>query len=336
MSGGTGVTIAYVQPAGHGWGPITAMAGLAARLLGAELLVLPDAPQSRVEKLSLLVPRRRGDETLIVIAAVPEHLNAIVRLPGVRRRFRAVAGWVIDCWWTDRIPVAVTRGRLYDRLYVTEKEVVEDWRSATGLPVGWLPLGADALGEWRRPRGTERGIDLQRIGRQAPAWDDDDRLRDLASRSGLVMGGRPPFGATAEESYSNVLDSYRGAKAVLAFTNLVSPAPYTHRTREYVTSRWLDALACGALVVGRRPREEGSDDLLWEGATLDLPVDAPAEGMEAVRDRLALWRPEDASALQHESMRRNDWRWRFETLAADLGLIAPVLDGEVAALRSEL
>jgi len=163
------------------------------------------------------------------------------------------------------------------------------------------------------------------MGRQAPAWDDDAVLARCAADHGLVMGARPPFGATAAASYRNVLDSYRRAKVVLAFTNLVSPAEYTHPTREYVTSRWLDALAGGALVAGRRPREEGSDELLWEGATVDLPVDDLEAGMVQLALRLADWSPRETLALQVEALRRLDWRLRLRVLATELGLECPAL-----------
>lgn len=352
-------TMLYVQPQGHGWGPVNTMVRLAARLLEADLMVVPDTPLGQAAKLRLLLPRIRGRDTLLVVAAVPEHLNAVLCVPGLRHRFGTVAGWVIDCWWTDRVPVAVTRGRLYDRLLVTEKGVVSHWQQASGLPVTWLPLGTDALAAWRRrvvkdgsgPRGADpvgvpadgpwdggRPVDLQRMGRQAPAWDDDAALARCAADHGLVMGARPPFGATAAASYRNVLDSYRRAKVVLAFTNLVSPAEYTHPTREYVTSRWLDALAGGALVAGRRPREEGSDELLWEGATVDLPVDDLEAGMAQLALRLADWSPREALALQVEALRRLDWRLRLRVLATELGLECPALarsEHHLAAARQE-
>lgn len=176
------------------------------------------------------------------------------------------------------------------------------------------------------------------MGRQAPAWDDDVALARCAADHGLVMGARPPFGATAAASYRNVLDSYRRAKVVLAFTNLVSPAEYTHPTREYVTSRWLDALAGGALVAGRRPREEGSDELLWEAATVDLPVDDLEAGMAQLALRLADWSPREALALQVEALRRLDWRLRLRVLATELGLECPALarsEHHLAAARQE-
>ena len=329
-------TIVYIRPDGGGWGPITAMAGLTARLLQADLHVVARRA-GRLRRAATMLPRLRGSQALLVIAPVPEALDLITLAPGLRHRYGTVIGWVIDCWWTSRIPVSVRRGRLYDRLLVTEKEDVGPWRRATGLPVDWVPLGADVLGAVHRRGGAgsyERAVDVQRMGRQPEAWDDDDAVAALCRRRGLVHGARPPFGETPEESYANVLDADAAAKALLAFTNLASPAGYTHPTREYVTSRWLDALALGTLVVGQRPREEGSDELLWEGATLELSPTDVASGLDALSRELADWTPARAEDLQREALRRIDWRPRVSEVASLLGVASPVLDAELEELKA--
>ena len=326
--------VLYVQPQGGGWGPITAMARLAARLLDADLVTLDDAPRPWWTRVAALGPRLRGADALLVVAANPEHLAWAATVPGIRHRFGTVVGWVIDCWWTDRIPLAVVRGHLYDRLLVTEQEVVGEWARRSGLPVEWLPLGADVLAAVDRTRAVQgRTVDLQRVGRQAPAWEGDDVISTLCRQRGLSYGARPPFGDTPDRSYANVLDAYGRAKAVLAFTNLASPAAYTHPTREYVTSRWLDALAHGALVAGRRPREQGSDRLLWDGATLEVPEDDPASGLDLLATTLADWTPEAARDLQREALKRLDWRLRLRSVAEILGVHACPLDAETARLR---
>lgn len=325
-------TILYVRPKGEGWGPITAMARLAATHLDAELVEIEDHPLTRFDKAKTLLPRLHGSDALLVIAPVPEALNYVVEAPGLRAQYRTVVGWVIDCWWTDRIPVSVTRGRVFDRLLVTEKCVVPEWSAAARVPVHWMPLGTDVLGMIRRHGRAGllgRPTDLQRMGRQPEAWENDETNASRCERLGLTYGGRPPFGDSHEASYANVLTANAQAKALLAFTNLASPAGYTHPTREYVTSRWLDALALGTLVVGQRPREAGSDELLWPGATLDISATDVEVGLEAVRRRLDTWTPADARAIQDEALRRLDWRWRFRD-------IAEILGGQSATLAREL
>jgi len=328
------VTILYIRPQGDGWGPITAMARLAAQLLDAELVEVDDTVVSRFLKLQALFPRLLGAGSLLVIAPNPEMLLRAAALHGLRTRFRNVVGWIIDCWWTDRIPSVIRLGRLYDHILVTEKNVVEEWASATGKPVTWLPLGADVLGAMKRTSAVkEREVDLQRMGRQAPAWEDDHEIGTRAKDRGLVYAGRPPSLKDADASYAGVLDAYAHARAVSAFSNRVSPASYTHPTREYVTSRWLDALAHGALVVGTRPREEGSDTLLWDDAVIDIDARDPGTGLDEVATLLRTWTPRTAEQIQREALTRLDWRWRIEKAAQILETSSPVLDGEIDQLR---
>lgn len=328
--------VLLVRPPGKGWGPILSMGRLVAELLEAELIEVDQSSLTVPERVAERLPRRRGDDVLLVVSPVPEHLRLAVRVPGLRRRFRTVVGWVIDCWWTQRIPASVRAGGHYDRLLVTSKEVVGEWESITGLPVGWMPLGTDALGAWgqRGPaRDLERPVDLQRMGRQPEAWGEDEANAARCEARGLVYGGRPPFGGTPEESYRNVLDADAGAKTLLAFSNLVSGASYTHPTREYVTNRWLDALAVGTVVVGRRTHEEGSDELLWDGATVELsPTDAEA-GTDALAEYLRGWTPATAARVQAEALGRLDWRLRAHDVARLLGVSSPTLDAELEALR---
>ena len=52
------------------------------------------------------------------------------------------------------------------------------------------------------------------------------------------------------ESQDALLHSLARAKYTLAFSNLVDASDYTHRSRAYITGRWTDALAHGAIVAG--------------------------------------------------------------------------------------
>ena len=89
-------TILYVRPEGGGWGPITAMASLSARLLQADLITMERRELGRVHKARALLPRLRGAESLLVISPVPESLNFIALVPGLRRRYGTVTAgsWI--------------------------------------------------------------------------------------------------------------------------------------------------------------------------------------------------------------------------------------------------
>src|SRR3954454_7290669 len=222
-------------PRGIGWHPITHMVRLLARLLDAELLeVSVTRGVVRRRQLFAVTPRRRGGGTCIVIAAEPRHLLLLVNHDYLFRGHATVAGCMIDSFWTDRIPRAFLSRGHFDRVFVTDRELVEVWQAETGVRTSWLPWGSDALslGSER----AERPIDLQRLGRQPPAWDDDGATRIACERLGLRFAGRPPVRHEASDNQRVVMKSLSEAKFALAFSNAVSGADYTHPTREYLTA----------------------------------------------------------------------------------------------------
>jgi hypothetical protein len=120
----------------------------------------------------------------------------------------------------------------------------------------------------------------------------------------------------------------------LAFSNAVSPAPYTHPTREYLTGRWTDALACGAVVAGIAPACAATAELLWPGATLELDTVDRAQGIRRIAAAVSGWAPQTASDNHRKALERLDWRWRFQELAASLSIESERLDAEIHALRA--
>ena len=278
------------------------------------------------------VPRRRGPLTTIVVAPQPVHLYALLDgahwSPGDGR----TAGWVIDSFLTERIPAVARRGGHLDHLFVADGEVVQEWAGATGVPTSWLPWGSDVLG--RGSGASARPVDVQRIGRQPPGWDDDADVAERLGRTGLSYGPRPPFVADVDGNQSAVMAAMAAAKLTLSFTNRVSPAAYTHPTREYLTGRWVDAVASGATVAGVAPRCAATERLLWDGATLDLGGTDLADGVRALAEGVGSWTPAQARRNHRMALERVDWRWRFAELVEMLHLEAPALDGELDLLRA--
>lgn len=124
------------------------------------------------------------------------------------------------------------------------------------------------------------------------------------------------------------------AKFTLAFSNAVNPASYTHPTREYLTGRWTDSLAGGAIVAGVAPACGAAEALLWPGATLELETVDPAVGIERIAENVGRWTPRAASDNHREALRRLDWRWRFRELALSLGVQSDQLDAELEAVEA--
>jgi hypothetical protein len=324
--------IAYRSPSGLGWHPITAMARLAARLLEADLLLLPSGREpSRLAKLGALLQRRRGGEPCLLLCSGPEDLDSLLLVPGWRR-LGPVLAWVIDSFWMNRLPGLARHGAAIDAFFVTTEEDVPAWRRATGRPVHWLPWGTDALrlGSAR----ADRPVDLLRTGRQPPEWDDDEASGAACQAAGVRFQGRPSGRDDADENQRWLLECYGRARFSLAFSNLANPAGYTHPLRDYLTARWTDALAAGATVAGIAPVAPCVTSLLWPGATLELGTTRRAAGLGLLAEAVQAWRPAQAALNARLALQRLDWRWRLEVLAGALGVRPAALQAELAELRA--
>lgn len=326
--------IIYANPESPSWNVITVVARLAARLLEAELIEV-SLPHARVKRRRVFgkLPRRRGREPLLVIAPEPVDLNAVLRADTWVRGYGPVAGWVVDAWWEDRIP-QVARGGFYDLLYVTEREFVPTWHDRTGADVRWLPQGTNAL-DWGSP-GADRPVTLQRVGRQPSDWDDDDTSREALEGAGLTFGGRPPFAPEPEDSMAGLLRQLAMARFSLAFSPRADPQAYTHPTHDYMTGRWTDSLAAGAVVAGVAPRTASVSELLWPGALLELPSVSRADGLAVLAEANARWTEEIASTNHLHALERLDWRWRIRQVAADLSVETTTLDRELERLDERI
>lgn len=181
----------------------------------------------------------------------------------------------------------------------------------------------------------ERPTDLLRIGRQPVAWDDDERTVAEGLKRGLTVEERPPIHADSETNQKVVREAMLRSKAVLAFSNLVSPAAYTHPTRDYLTGRWMDALAAGCVVAGKAPTS--ASYTLWPGATVEIDPHDMRSGMVQVKDLVAGWRGVDALQQHRQARRIIDWRHRLALLCDELGLQRPLtLQHEIASLGEEV
>lgn len=305
--------IVYTRADEPGWYPITHMVHLLAKVSGATLTEVPAARDSRrAERLASVFPRRRGAENLLVVCPAPGHLQALSSLPRWWSRFASVSAWVIDSWWDERIPRMARGGRQFDQLFITEPENIDAWRSSTGSPVEHLPVGADVLGN-RFDIEATRPDDVLRVGRMPHGWDDDDVVARELARHGLRFAGRPPLVDGVSEGMRVLWEAERRAKFVLAFSNLVSPAPYTHPTLEYVTPRWADALSSGATTVGVLPRT-ATARTLWPTSNVDIPLGLTA-GVEAIARAAEGWTPEVALTNRANSLGVLDWRHRFALIS---------------------
>jgi hypothetical protein len=327
--------IVYQDPGGVGYHPVAYMVRLAAELLDAKVAIVRKPEQGRLSKLLSLAPRARSGGPGLVICPSPVEMSSLFAVEGWRRKYGRMVAWVFDSFWVDMIPRWVQFAKHFDHVFVTEQEDLDGWRRVLGgVPVDWLPWGSDVL-RLGSPN-AHRPVDLVRVGRQPPEWEDDATTAADAEARGLQFRGRPPGKDDPAENERVLMSTFSETKFTLSFSNAVNSTVYTHRARQYITGRWTDALASGATVAGVPPRSPGVSALLWPEALLDTGGIERASGMEIITSAARAWSPARAERNWRMSLERLDWRWRFDKLRDALGIRSPRLDAELATLRRRL
>lgn len=314
----------YTQ-SGFGWGPVTALARLAAHVGGGSHTQTPVSARvskpNQVVGALLGIPRRftaRG-RSLLVICPVPGAIGDLAAAWRLRLNYDHVSVWVIDSFWTERIPAILRFPGLVDQVYVTTAEDAHAWTGRSTVPIGVLPWGADVLAATLE--AEDKHIDVVRVGRQPAAWDKDEETGQVAAAKGLSFVPRPPFGDSESTAHGAVMAAYRSSRVVLASGNSVAAAEYTHPTRDYVTGRWTDALAHGCLVAGTPPSCPEEQTLLFDPALIRVPPKDLEGGMEIIKGRL-----EDNQtrrliiATRRFAATHLDWRLRLRIVLKNAGV----------------
>ncbi|MEE4381943.1 MAG: hypothetical protein V2J02_08105 [Pseudomonadales bacterium] len=321
-------------PRGQGWAPVTYLGRLAARVLEAEHATFDARASKFAQIVGAAGPARVGDGAALILARAPYEIGPLHA--AARRCFGTTrtAVWVIDSFHWEWIPRWTRWMRGLEQLYVTRSEDVDVWRRKTGVPTACLPWGTDVLGLGSAAPG--RRWDVLRVGRQPPAWDDDAATAAEADRAGFAFHGRPSYELDHERQQQLMMSWYASTKFTLAFSNTVNPMDASRADRAFLTARWTDALACGAVVAGIVPDTEEARTLFAEHRLLEVPAEDRRAGTEVLRDAVRDWKPKIAAGNHRASLRTLDWRYRIERIARDFGVEAPVLQEELAALRAEL
>jgi hypothetical protein len=323
----------------RGWSPIKHMLALAGELFECDIVPADPREPSKMARISSILRQRirngSGDETCLLVCSGPADLWSVLNMGNWRRRFRYLAAWVIDSFWLEHIPRTIRLRNPFDHIFVTSLEDVDQWKSIARVGVTWLPWGTDALRLGRG--GGFRDWDLTRVGRQPAEWENDIESSTAAEAFGIKYRGRPDGGALdALQNQKFMMDAYGSTKFTLAFSNVVNRDPNNHPTREYLTGRWVDALACGSTVAGVAPRGANTDQLLWPGATLELGGVGRHAGLRVLAAALAQWSPGLAAKNHEMALKRLDWRLRFKDLAKLYDIRSPRLTTELGLLDERI
>jgi hypothetical protein len=327
------IHVVYPDPGGEGYLCIFHMARLAAKLLNGELVVVQPGNPALADKLSgIFLPRKRSRVSCLLICPSPVDLSRILLVQNWRKTYGRIVAWVFDSFWTEWIPPWVRASRIFDHVFVTEREDLNHWRQTLRAPVDWLPWGADVLN--LGSANPVRQLDLVRFGRQPKEWNDDQINAQACQSLGLTFHGRPPSFSDATENERGLMGMLSNTKFALAFSNRANPTIQTHPEREYITGRWTDALASGATVAGIPPRSESVQSLLWPEGLLDIGTVDQTKGLKVIASAALEWTPERAQLNYRRSLETFDWRWRFKMLAEALDTQSSNLDAELARLKS--
>ena len=308
-----------------GWAAIDELARVMQRCFGAELL----APQtlstswirklSRREKLRFTPVQTSGGDVLFIVARGPEDLAIINTITDVRRKFSQIHAFITDSYFCAGF---VAETALYDSITVTAHEDVAYPAQKFGIRVHQLYQGIDCL-QWA-PRGQfKREIDVMAFGRTPASFQVAMTHRFHTMRSPYLYLHSPLghlAGPTVERERAMLFKLLHRSRFSLAFHLMVEPQGNRPRSM-MVTSRWLESLLSGCIVVGCRPISRMADDMLnWADATVELPA-SPRDAVDALELLLA---DEDAQLEQrrintYNTMLQHDWRSRIATLCAIQG-----------------
>jgi hypothetical protein len=332
-----------------GWVCIDEFEDLFAETCGATIVAPHSRPQlpralsqmrDRVwSDVSIRADDKLEGDLLLIVARSPSELQSLRAVKEWHKRFRQVAGYVIDSYFFAGFS-SVTRQ--FDHIFTTTREGADFVRKTYGVPTSVLRQGFDCL-HWHSV-SAERSIDLIGFGRQPPSYHQQFQLEFHRADSPLLYLHSPigaVHGPQVHVERPMMLKLIQRSKLALAFHMLVEP----HGSRPkamFLTNRWLESLAMGCIVVGKRPIGGMADEMLnWPDATVELPDDASAAA-GLVKELAA-----DASYLQTIRRRnvmqmcsQHDWRHRIRDVLQHFSLAAPPrLQAELDALevkRSEL
>lgn len=310
-----------------------------------------DALEADLHDVTAGPPPRDVEYDLVVASAINfRKLGTMLR--GLDRpRARHVIGFVFGGYdsHTARFRNPLRRAfdprfrayRMFDRMFVGIPDVPDKITRNLDLPTAYMPMGADVHRVNAMPYAPDSDRPIAVVGFGRVHRPTANLLIDRMNRPGspdiftlnTASGVAPPL-PDPERYRALFWQNMRQARLSLAYdqfyANNMGRAEYS-----YIGPRWLEALAAGAVVIGKAPQSEDRRILLdWEDATIDLSDDA-ALAVDEIYDLLA-----DPARLQAASRanlvqmhRRHDWRHRIAGLLDDLGLARPAkLDAQLEAL----
>jgi hypothetical protein len=264
-----------------------------------------------------------GGEFLLVVAREPSDLRMIHALPNARKRFRRIVGYVIDSYFAEAFERSA---RHYDHVFSTTEEGAELLRCRYGVSSSVLRQGFDCL-RWANAK-VDRSIDLIGFGRQPGSYHRSFQSAFHNVESKVLYLHSPIGTREGADVYTErpmMLKLLQHSKISLAFHLLVEPVGKRPRAASFVTSRWLESLGSGCLVVGKKPPGLMAREMFpWPDALIDLPDD-PSRAVDFIMSLLSEsdFISDTRNRNVVEMCRRHDWRYRIRDIYQQLQLPVP-------------
>lgn len=303
-----------------GWAAVDELARIMTRCFDAELLAPQTLSSSLLrklagrEKLRFSPVQSRGGDVLFVVARGPEDLAVVNAVANARRKFSQIHAFVTDSYFHAGF---VAETALYDSITVTAHEDVAYPAEKFGIRVHQLYQGTDCL-QWAPCQLFDREIDIMAFGRTPASYQAAMTARFHTMSSPHLYLHSPLgnlAGPTVERERAMLFKLLHRTRFCLAFHLMVEPQGSRPRSM-MVTSRWLESLLSGCIVVGRRPISRMADEMLnWQNATIELP-ESPQDAADALQLLLA---NNDSQTEQrrlniYNTMQQHDWRARIGNL----------------------
>jgi hypothetical protein len=339
------VVLSRREPPFNGWVAIDEFENLLARLGGFRIVVprgrrpLPGLlGQVRDKTLGAFArfgPIKEKGELLLVVAHSPGDLRMLSSLTNARKRFRYIAGYVIDSYFTEDFGSSV---KAYDHIFSTTQEGADEVRNRFKVSSSVLRQGFDCL-NWACS-DSDRCIDLIGFGRQPASYHLAFQRAFHTHESPLLYLHSPIGTLTGEAVWRErpmLLKLLQRSNISLAFHLLVEPASDRPKSPNFVTSRWFESLASGCIIVGKRPPGAMANELFsWPNALIELP-DEPDKAVAMIQNLASDARFVQTTRRRNiiEMLERHDWRYRLRDIYEHFHLELPdLLAHELSSLNA--
>lgn len=306
-----------------GWLAIDEFSEMLSRYIGAPIISVKNSPKSRWDKLMM----RHGEisfegcsgdisgDILIVIARSSPDLSLIRALGDFRKRFKKIVAWVADSYFHEGYSDIVKE---YDCIAVTAHEDVDFLRCKYGVKAVCIYQGIDCYRVVSK-YSVSRSIDLIGFGRLPSSYLSAFKARFHNSENPYLFL-HSPIGSLVGQDISiereMLFKLLQRSRISLAFHLFCEPEGNRPRSM-MITSRWLESLAAGCLVVGKKPVSRMADDILhWKSPTIELSDD-PVAATEEVQSILRRFSEFDEMRQEgvNQMLLSHDWRYRILNFA---------------------